>query len=276
MNMLKIKLPSASDSGMLPKINELAIDFEVSANHNGGNGIGLVFSSSSEIRVVGDSAIYNESDVSQGTSMVIAGSQPDVSPTKVFFHVGKTRLFVPKDTLSRIETIGVTSGVSIKLVFGDFSYSDLYAIRGVGFDFGEKNKFENFNVSGTRTFNVVSSNFEDSFENGNFDKTKLRVLGGVNINDLSNLSEFTSMSQINSFDAAGSITSLSGITTLTYLTLAGNVNGALEDFLDGMVAAGRTSGTMTVSVVDTNVTYNGTRLVGAKTVTFSGSGWTLA
>lgn len=276
MNMLEIKLPSASDSGMLPKINELAIDFEVSANHNEGNGIGLIFSSTSEIRVAGDSEIYNESDVSQGTSMVIAGSQPDTNITKVFFHAGKTRLFVPKDTLIRIETIGVPSGVSIKLVFADFSYSNLFLIRGVGFDFGEKNKFENFNVSGTRTFNVVNSNFEDSFENGNFDKTKLRMLGGVKINNLSNLSEFISMSQINSFDAAGSITSLSGMTNLSYLTLAGNVNGSLEDFLDGMVAAGRTSGTLVVSAVNTNVTYNGTGLVGAKTATFSGSGWTLA
>lgn len=274
MNMLQIKIPS-SVSGALPKIDELAIDVEITNTTGGTNALAFIFSRSTTIRVVGDSSMYDENDVNLGTSVTIPGSQPDAVVNKIFFHAGKTRLFIPKESLTRIETVGVPNGNYFKLAFSDFSYSKLYACRFVGFDIGESNKFENFDVSETRTFNAAQSNFDDYFENGNFNLAKIKSVSGVKIRNLSSLSG-ASLGQLNSTDATGQIDVLGSMTGMSYLTLAGNVAGTLESMLDAMVTAGRTSGTLVISVVNTNVTYNGTGLVGTKTATFSGSGWTIA
>lgn len=66
----------------------------------------------------------------------------------------------------------------------------------------------------------------------------------------------------------GNISSLGVLIQLTNLYLGSNCEGTIESMADGMIAAGRTSGTLIVSCYPNKVTYNGNG-VSNVTITFS-------
>lgn len=64
---------------------------------------------------------------------------------------------------------------------------------------------------------------------------------------------------------------------LTFLSVRETqVEGALEDLLDAMVSAGRTSGQMTIYAQNSQVTYNNAPIISALTATFNGTGWVVS
>lgn len=98
--------------------------------------------------------------------------------------------------------------------------------------------------------------------------------------DLSAFANNAVLTELNlSFNAiTGDISSLSKATSMTTLTLTNNPNitGTLESLLDGLYGNGKTSGTLSVGVVETSVTYNGAAVTSVKTATFTFGGWSVA
>ena len=76
----------------------------------------------------------------------------------------------------------------------------------------------------------------------------------------------------------GDITNIgSKMPNLTLLCIANTqVGGSLEDLLDAMVNAGRTSGQMTIYAQNSQVTYNNGPISSALIATFNGTGWVIS
>jgi hypothetical protein len=68
---------------------------------------------------------------------------------------------------------------------------------------------------------------------------------------------------------------LTGLTTLTQNTCK-NITGTAESLLDAMFANGKTSGTLSLALVESSITYNGSVPVSTLTVTFTPQGWSVA
>lgn len=111
------------------------------------------------------------------------------------------------------------------------------------------------------------------------DPTKNAITGDLSeFNPISDTSGLTSISIRSCSLVTGDLSSLNRFSALTSLNLSSTaqLTGRLESFLDAVHANGRTSGTMTVNISGTAITYNNAPLSAQKTVTFSASGWTLA
>lgn len=75
----------------------------------------------------------------------------------------------------------------------------------------------------------------------------------------------------------GDITSFAKSTSLAVLFLErSSVQGTLESLLDAMVSNGRTSGTMSINLRSSGVTYNGAPITSVLTASFSESGWVVS
>lgn len=101
--------------------------------------------------------------------------------------------------------------------------------------------------------------------------------------DLSDFNPLNDASKIIQFDirscnlVTGDISSLTRFYNIRYMNMSYStqLTGKLDEFLDAIHNAGRVSGTMSVNIESTSITYNGGTLSGNHTVTFTTEGWTL-
>ena len=103
-----------------------------------------------------------------------------------------------------------------------------------------------------------------------------QIEGDVNV--LSTLTGLSGTVALQNTKISGNIATLilpNAVTTL-FLHYDSGVVGQLEDFLDNCHNNGRISGTLTINVRNTGVTFNGQPLTAAITATFTESGWNVA
>lgn len=135
---------------------------------------------------------------------------------------------------------------------------------------GELSSMNNLPALSIMTFNL---------EAGQQDPSTNTITGDLaDFNPIGEHSRFTAISIRSAALVTGDISSLSKFYNLGTLNLSNTaqLTGRLESFLDAVHAYGRTSGTMTINISGTAITYNNAPLSAQKTVTFSASGWTLA
>lgn len=99
--------------------------------------------------------------------------------------------------------------------------------------------------------------------------------------DISALAGLTSLTRlwVDGTMVDGDIATLANLTSLEQLYFGNSfVYGTLESLLNGMYneGNGRTSGTLAVRGIGSNVTYNGAAISSNLTVTFSAGGWSVA
>lgn len=109
----------------------------------------------------------------------------------------------------------------------------------------------------------------------------LWVFGSKDIyGDISNLKDCTSLQQIRFQDTSisGSIENLGNLINVTELRINNTIcEGNLETFAQKQVDSGRTSGTLTVQALNSNVKYNGSSIASDTiTITFNESGYVIS
>ena len=129
----------------------------------------------------------------------------------------------------------------------------------------------------------MPKNLQGDFANVDLSHIQVLKVGNQDIygnldSDFLEAVNLTQLSLANNQLLRGNVAGLGNCIALTSLTLntCHNISGTLEGLLDAMVAAGRTSGSMSIGLIQSAVTYNGTVPSNTLTATFSGSGWTVA
>lgn len=288
MNTLITKTPAEVTDKSLPKIDEMA--FLVKGLTGIASFVVNAPSQSGYVRIEG-SAYFTNPD---GTVDYGKVRPYDGSSTQLFRIKGDGTDFYlfygNKYGLIRFSSVG-NDAVSISCKSNTFQECDALkylGVQNIGFLDGEK-----LDMSLVRTDHLLTLSASTSVSPKVF-KMDLSDLDNIDnmthilavffdsavTGDLSAFEDNTALIELDlSFNAiTGDISSLSKATSMTTLTLTRNPNitGTLESLLDGLYSNGKTSGTLSISVVDTSVTYNGAAVTSAKTATFTSSGWSIA
>lgn len=270
MNMLKITTPDSVENGMLAKLNEIAIDItRESGDTLASTGITLSFRVSVTIRCEGDSQFKNASGEDIGKTIV---TNPSYTTT-VYFGVGTTRLFIPKDELTIFECAG--SPTARRLVFSNFKLvSRLQSFISSRLNLGVYNKLEFFDVSKAITFYASGAGIIDWVENGNFSASTVKNVNGLS-GTIATLSTWTKAEVLLLQGCTGNIESLASCTRLLQFAVStpgsSQCVGTVEGLAAGMVANGRTSGSLSLALNTTAVTYNGNPIIYGLRVDFNPS-----
>lgn len=97
--------------------------------------------------------------------------------------------------------------------------------------------------------------------------------------DISVFSDKVNMQNLNLTHTrvTGNISSLKKLTAIKFLNLSyTEVNGTVEDLCTGLQSNGKTSGTIDLRCMYSNITYQGEALGSNKTITFTSSGYTVS
>lgn len=143
----------------------------------------------------------------------------------------------------------------------------------------EKSKFKKFIKADGQGY---TKELDKSNLGSSFTLEELSLMGSPTdktTGDISALSKMTTLKvlKLSSTSVVGDIASLSGLVNLTEISCGvNNVGGTLEEFCQGMCDNGRTSGTMSVNFISSQITYNGSVPSTTLTVTFSGGSYSVA
>lgn len=289
MQTLQIKLPGECTDKTLPRVGEIAL-----------TGKKFTFGYNSTLPSETRMRVYN------GTIGATYPTAQAESENPVLMYIGGNAtiftleeggcVFVPqKYSLSSVDMSGVTSSAQVvDVVNGDFRSSPLTtAILS-----HIKYKGGNFPISKLNTTAMTRFVYL-----GDNDHGMPKTLDG-SVNDFENKGGMTELAfnnqtiyaDLDNGDFAGFTSALTtlrmaadpmlvgdvvhlghliGLTTLT-LNTCKNITGTAEALLDAMVANGRTSGTLTLALVESTITYNGTVPTSSLTVTFTSEGWSVA
>lgn len=286
MNALKISTPDEVTDVTLPKIDEIAILYP-----NDGKGFSISTAGSSDGFVRSENCqitrTFPTPPVGPADEIQYIGQPMSVVPSNVvdgssFVFLGK------KDKISILEFTNHTAVVDI--VHGDLLGCPLVTLDATWL----KYKGGNYNVrkfpwATLKNFSVTSDSdhgYPKTIE-GNLSDCDLTIIENLKINnqpivvnlenDFLNAESIVDLRLAGNDLVTGDISGLGSNITLTYLNLntCRNVTGTLEGLLDAMHENGKTSGTMTVWLIESGVTYNGSVPARNLTVTFTSEGWTL-
>lgn len=108
----------------------------------------------------------------------------------------------------------------------------------------------------------------------------LWVFGSKDIyGDISNLKDCTNLQQIRFQDTSigGSIENLGNLINITELIISNTIcEGNIETFAQKQVDNGRTSGTLTIYALNSNIKYNGSSIANYITISFNESGYVIS
>lgn len=289
MQTLQIKLPGECTDKTLPRVGEIAI-----------TGKKFTFGYNSTLPSETRMRVYN------GTIGATYPTAQTESENPILMYIGGNATiftleeggcaFVPqKYSLSSIDMSGVTSSAQVvDVINGDFRSSPLTtAILSQIKYKGGNYPISKLNTKSMTRFVYLGDNDHglpktlegsvNDFEN-KANMTELAFNNQTIYADLDNgdFDEFTSSLTTLRMAAdpmlVGDVVHLGHLTGLTALTLntCKNITGTAEALLDAMVANGRTSGTLTLALVESSITYNGTVPADPLAVTFTSEGWSVA
>ena len=289
MQTLQIKLPGECTDKTLPRVGEIAI-----------TGKKFTFGYNSSLPSETRMRVYN------GTIGATYPTAQAESENPILMYIGGNAtiftleedgcVFVPqKYNISSVDMSGITSSAQVvDVINGDFRSSPLATailthIKYKGGNF----PISKLNTKSMTRFVYLSDNDHglaktlegsvNDFEN-KANMTELAFNNQTIYADLDNgdFAEFTSSLTTLRMAAdpmlVGDVVHLAHLTGLTTLTLntCKNITGTAEALLDAMFANGRTSGTLTLALVESSITYNGTIPASTLTVTFTSEGWSVA
>ena len=287
MDTLQITLPSEATDKSLPKLGELAFKWPTD---NKGMSVSAGTNNTGKIRAEGCeiTRTYPTPQVGPTTELTYVGSSMAVMPSSVV--ADESFVFLgDKGDLTVLQLGNHTSAVD--LVHGSLEDTKIVTLNSTWLMYkGQPHPIEKLPWATLTTLENSSDSEHGMPRNitgdfANVDLSNIQVLKLANQEIYGDLdSDFlgaTSLTQLNLANnqlLRGNVTGLGNCIALTSLTLntCHNISGTLENLLDAMVAAGRTSGTMTVALIQSAITYNGTVPSGTLTATFSGSGWSVA
>lgn len=289
MQTLQIKLPGECTDKTLPRVGEIAITGKkFTFGYNSG------LPSGTRMRVykgtIGSTFPNTQAESAEPISVYIGGN------ATIFTLDEGGCVFIPeKYNMSNIDMGGVTTSAQVvDVINGDFRSSPLTVatlthIKYKGGNFpisklntksmtrfiylgdndhglpktleGSINDFEN--KAGMTELVLINQSIYADLDNGDFDDftstlTSLRIAANpMLVGDVVHLGHLT------------------GLTTLT-LNTCKNITGTAEALLDAMVANGRTSGTLTLSLIESSITYNGSVPRSSLSVTFTPEGWSVS
>ena len=287
MNTLQITLPDEATDKSLPKLGELAFlyptdnkGFSVAA---GTNNTGKVRAENCQL-----TRTYPTPQVGPASELTYVGSSMAVMPSSVV--ADNSYVFLgDKYDLTILQFGNHTAAVD--LVHGDLSETKLANLNATWLKYkGGSYPIDKLPWSTLTTleYNSDSERGKPSTMTGDFADCDVSNIGIVKLNnkqiygnleeDFVNASNLTELRLAANQLLTGNISGLGNLTSLTVLTLntCKNVSGTLESLLDAMVANGRTSGSMTISLLESSITYNGSVPVSTLTATFSGGSWVVS
>lgn len=287
MDTLQITLPSEATDKSLPKLGELAFkwptDTKGIAVSAGTNNTGKVRAENCEI-----TRTYPTPIVGPTTELTYIGSAMDVLPSSVV--AGESFVFFgDKSDLTILQLGNHTAAVD--LVHGSLEDTKLVTLNSTWLLYkGQPYPIEKLPWATLTTLENSSDSDHGMPKNitgdfANVDLSHIQVLKLANQeiygdldSDFLGATSLTQLSLANNQLLRGNVTGLGNCIALTAITLntCHNISGTLESLLDAMVAAGRTSGTMTVALIHSAITYNGTVPSTTLTATFAGGSWSVA
>lgn len=95
------------------------------------------------------------------------------------------------------------------------------------------------------------------------------------INNIDPLISVTCDNVSRNINVTGHLTDINKI-NISRLTLGGDIDGSVEDFLDGLYANSKVSGTVELHLSGTNCTYNGEACPNELIASFTSNGWTIS
>lgn len=287
MDTLQITLPSEATDKSLPKLGELAFKyptdnkaFSVTA---GTNNTGKIRAEGCQI-----TRTYPTPQVGPTNELTYVGSSMAVTPSSVV--EGESFVFLgDKNDLTVLQFSNHTAAVD--LVHGSLEDTKIATLNSTWLMYkGQPYPIEKLPWATLTTLENSSDldhgmpkNLQGDFANVDLSHIQVLKVGNQDIygnldSDFLEAVNLTQLSLANNQLLRGNVAGLGNCIALTSLTLntCHNISGTLEGLLDAMVAAGRTSGSMSIGLIQSAVTYNGTVPSNTLTATFSGSGWTVA
>ena len=287
MDTLQITLPSEATDKSLPKLGELAFKWPTD-----GKGMSVAAGTNNTGKVR-----------SEGCQITRTFPTPQVGPTDELTYVGSAISVMPssvvenesfvflgnKNELTILQFGNHTAAVD--LVHGSLEDTALATLNSTWLMYkGQPYPIEKLPWATLTTLENSSDldhgmpkNLQGDFANVDLSNVQVLKVGNQDIygnldSDFLEATSLTQLSLANNQLLRGNVTGLANCIALTSLTLntCHNISGTLEALLDAMVAAGRTSGTMTIGLIQSAITYNGSVPSGTLTATFSDSGWTIA
>lgn len=249
-----------------------------------------------EVTVVGDDVSFSafvNGNVGSGGVYYENGITINFSGTNQQFLLTseRGRAWIDKYGVNLL-SINPPSGVECRVRSESFTCMENLSTLAIGscLDWdGGKFNVKNVDTSHLTNFNALGNNslvatcILDLSDFKNIANMTAIVCGRMGVyatGDIGLLGNSTSLTTFNCgfCNFSGSIEDLKKLTSLTTFTLTNSysVDGSVNAMLDGMVANGRTSGTLVMNLIGTSCTYNGNGISSALTVTFSDSGWSVA
>ena len=287
MDTLQITLPSEATDKSLPKLGELAFKWptdnkgmSVSA---GANSTGKVRAENCQI-----TRTYPSPPVGPTTELTYVGSSMAVMPSSVV--ADESFVFLgDKNDLTVLQFSNHTAAVD--LVHGSLEDTKIATLNSTWLMYkGQPYPIEKLPWATLTTLENLSDldhgmpkNITGDFANVDLSHIQVLKLANQEIygdldSDFLGATSLTQLSLANNQLLRGDITGLGNCIALTSLILntCHNISGTLEDLLDAMVAAGRTSGSRSIGLIQSAVTYNGTVPSTTLTATFAGGSWSVA
>lgn len=287
METLMIMLPAEATDKSLPKLGELAFKWPTDAK---GMSVSAGTNNTGKIRAEGCqiTRTYPTPQVGPTDELTYVGSSMAVMPSSVV--AGESYVFLgDKKDLTVLQFGNHTAAVD--LVHGSLEDTKLATLNSTWLMYkGQPYPIEKLPWATLATLENSSDadhgtpkNLQGDFANVDLSHIQVLKVGNQAIygdlgSDFVNATSLTQLSLANNQLLRGDIAGFGNCIALTSLTLntCHNISGTLEGLLDAMVAAGRTSGTLAVGIIQSSVTYNGSVPSGNLTATFSGSGWSVA
>lgn len=274
MEMLKFTLPGAVTDESLTRLGEVGLHVKLA------NNLTIRFRNTSVVnwRAVGSDDVGFVTQ--QGTVIahqVSSGASPS-SDNTIIFSDGEYDVFFTRAGITRIYLAlpdgdygNVIGGWFAGITATDITFSNTLF-------FNRQAKFTDISEGGVENLIIRNDNEVPTLSDdiSYFEGKNPRTLTIRKQNITGNISSFAGCTNLQTLNLPfcdgleGSIESLSTLVNLSTLLLTSPVTGSIENFANALWAAGKTSGSISITITQGSVTYNGNVIsTAAHTLTFS-------
>lgn len=272
MDMLKIKLTEAVTDDSIVRLGEVGIHVNLQSS------LTIRFRNTSVIswRAVGGDDVGFVTQ--QGISHSVSSSVSANADNTIVFSSGEYDIFFTRNGLTRL-LLNLPAGDYANIIGGWFAgiHATHVTLNNTLY-YGRAAKFSDITEGGFASLTIRNDNdivtLSDDvkfFEDKNPTELVLRKqdLTG-NISSFSECTNLHTLSLPFCDGLEGNLLSLSGLVDLTIFLTTSAITGTIEEFADAMWAAGRTSGSINMTITRGSVTYNGDIIsTSSHTLTFS-------